>query len=172
MAERTHIDAARLEKDESYAADVAIIGSGAGGGVAAEILARAGLQVVLIEEGGYWTARDFTGREGDAYRTLYWDAASRKTKDKAINLLQGRTVGGSTVVNWTASFRTPQETLSHWAEMFDRSTYSCVSEVVAWYSRPVRVPMASRDIRIVRLKDCCRFVSKANANGASWILFC
>lgn len=118
MAERIHIDAARLEKDESFAADVAIVGSGAGGAVAAEILARAGLQVVLIEAGGYHTAKDFNGREGEAFRTLYWDAASRKTKDKAITLLQGRTVGGSTVVNWTASFRTPPETLAHWAEAF------------------------------------------------------
>ena len=116
MAERIHIDAATLEKDESFAADVAIIGTG--GGVAAEMLAQAGLQVVLIEEGGYWTARDFTGREGDAYRRLYWDTGSRKTKDKAITILQGRAVGGSTVVNWTASFRTPPETLAHWAEAF------------------------------------------------------
>ncbi len=118
MAEQIHIDAATLEKDESFAADVAIIGTGAGGGVAAEMLAQAGLQVVLIEEGGYWTARDFTGREGDAYRRLYWDTGSHKTKDKAITILQGRAVGGGTVVNWTASFRTPPETLAHWAEAF------------------------------------------------------
>ncbi|PCJ58913.1 MAG: GMC family oxidoreductase [Rhodospirillaceae bacterium] len=137
MAERTHIDAARLEKDKSYAADVAIIGSGAGGGVAAEILARAGLQVVLIEEGGYWTAKDFTGREGDAYRTLYWDAASRKTKDKAITLLQGRAVGGGTVVNWTASFRTPPETLSHWAEMFDVKETNA-EDMTPWFERTER----------------------------------
>lgn len=118
MGKRNHVDASTLERDEDFIADVAIVGTGAGGGVAAEMLAQAGLQVVLIEEGSYWTARDFTGREGDAYRRLYWEAGGRKTKDKAITLLQGRTVGGSTVVNWTASFRTPHETLDHWAQVF------------------------------------------------------
>jgi len=38
-------------------------------------------------------------------------AASRKTADKAIGILQGRCVGGSTTVNWTSSFRTPSLTL-------------------------------------------------------------
>src|SRR3546814_5609803 len=29
--------------------------------------------------------------------------------------LQGRAVGGTTLVNWTSSFRTPPQTLQHWA---------------------------------------------------------
>ena len=42
---------------------------------------------------------------------LYQESAARKTADKAINILQGRCVGGSTTVNWTSSFRTPPATL-------------------------------------------------------------
>jgi ribulose 1,5-bisphosphate synthetase/thiazole synthase len=45
------IDAATLERDLDLEADVVVIGSGAGGGVTAEILANAGLEVLIVEEG-------------------------------------------------------------------------------------------------------------------------
>src|ERR1039457_5257845 len=34
--------------------DVAIVGSGAGGGMAAHVLTRAGARVVMLEAGGWW----------------------------------------------------------------------------------------------------------------------
>ena len=98
--------------------DVAVIGSGAGGGVTAELLARAGLAVVIIEEGPLRSSSDFDQRESVAYPSLYQESAGRKTEDQAINILQGRCVGGSTTVNWTSSFRTPEATLRYWRERF------------------------------------------------------
>ncbi|NKE68157.1 FAD-binding protein [Ramlibacter sp. RBP-2] len=98
--------------------DVAIIGSGAGGGVSAELLARAGLNVVIVEEGPLRSSRHFDQQEAIAYPTLYQESAGRKTADKAINILQGRCVGGSTTVNWTSSFRTPPDTLRYWRRHF------------------------------------------------------
>lgn len=112
------IDASRLAADRELEADVAIVGSGAGGGIAAEILARAGLKVAILEEGPLKTSTDFKLRESDAYPQLYQESAARKTKDKAINILQGRCVGGSTTVNWTSCFRTPPATLAHWQREF------------------------------------------------------
>ncbi len=112
------IDASKIVADRDIEADVAIVGSGAGGGIAAEILARAGLKVVVVEEGPLKTSTDFRMRESDAYPQLYQESAARKTKDKAINILQGRCVGGSTTVNWTSSFRTPATTLAHWQRAF------------------------------------------------------
>ena len=38
----------------------------------------------------------------------------RTTADGAIAILQGRAVGGTTVVNWTTSFRTPEDVVEHW----------------------------------------------------------
>jgi choline dehydrogenase-like flavoprotein len=98
--------------------DVAIVGTGAGAGITAELLTAAGLDVVLIEEGPLRSSRDFRQLEADAYPTLYQESASRKTADKAISILQGRCVGGSTTVNWTSSFRTPSPTLAYWRERF------------------------------------------------------
>ncbi|MDE2000689.1 MAG: GMC family oxidoreductase, partial [Burkholderiales bacterium] len=85
--------------------DVAIIGTGAGAGITAEILTKAGLDVVLIEEGPLRTSTDFNQRESEAYTSLYQESAARRSADKSISILQGRCVGGTTVINWTSSFR-------------------------------------------------------------------
>lgn len=127
------IDASGLTDNRTIEADVAIIGTGAGGGVTAEILSLAGLNVVLIEEGPLKSSSDFKMREAQAYPTLYQESAARKTKDKAINILQGRAVGGSTTINWTSSFRTPIDTLNYWQKTFGLKDYS--SEALApWFS--------------------------------------
>jgi choline dehydrogenase-like flavoprotein len=127
------IDAATMDKDHQFNADVAVIGTGAGGGVTAEILAMAGLKVIMIEEGPLKSSSDFKMREAQAYPALYQESAARKTKDKAINILQGRTVGGSTTVNWTSSFRTPNGTLGYWQQHFGLKEYS--SEALApWFT--------------------------------------
>lgn len=112
------VDASRLERDVVAEADVVIVGSGAGGGIAAEILARSGLRVIVIEEGPLRTTRDFHMKEAEAYPDLYQESAARKTADKGITILQGRCVGGSTTVNWTSSFRTPATTLAYWQRQF------------------------------------------------------
>ncbi len=109
------VDAALLPDDAEFRCDVAIVGTGAGGGTAAAILAAAGHSVVLLEEGPLKSSSDFRMREADAYPQLYQESAGRRTKDKAITILQGRCVGGGTTVNWTSSFRTPETTLAWWA---------------------------------------------------------
>jgi choline dehydrogenase-like flavoprotein len=118
------IDATTLKFPLKLECDVVVIGTGAGGGVSAELLSKAGLSVILVEEGPLKSSRDFKMREADAYPNLYWESAARKTKDKAINILQGRAVGGSTTVNWTSSFRTPPATLAFWRERFGLHDYT------------------------------------------------
>lgn len=110
----TH-DGSRLEQDLTLAVDVAVIGSGAGGATTAERLSAAGLKVLLIEEGPLKTSSDFHLLEHKAYADLYQEGLGRLSKDGAITILQGRAVGGTTLVNWTSSFRTPPQTLEHWA---------------------------------------------------------
>ena len=118
------IDGVMHERDSTFEADVVIIGSGAGGGVTAEILALSGLKVIMVEEGALKSSRDFKMREADAYPQLYQESAARKTRDKAINILQGRTVGGSTTINWTSSFRTPATTLDFWRARHGLATFN------------------------------------------------
>jgi choline dehydrogenase-like flavoprotein len=109
------IDASRLERARDLECDVAIVGSGAGGGVTAELLSRAGFHVVVLEEGPLLGSSDFHMREREAYPQLYQESAGRQTQDREITILQGRAVGGGTTVNWTSSFRMPRSTLAHWS---------------------------------------------------------
>jgi choline dehydrogenase-like flavoprotein len=106
---------ADLTEDQDLQCDVCIIGSGAGGAVLAAGLAERGLKVVVLEEGGWFTKADFNLEEASAYPMLYQDRGGRATADLAITVLQGRSVGGSTTVNWTTCFRTPATVLDHWA---------------------------------------------------------
>ncbi|MCB9694531.1 MAG: GMC family oxidoreductase [Alphaproteobacteria bacterium] len=106
----------RLERDVDRSCDVCIVGSGAGGSVLAARLAEAGLDVVVLEEGGFHTRADFERPdERWSYPNLYQDRGGRSTADLAITVLQGRAVGGGTLINWTTCFRTPERILDHWA---------------------------------------------------------
>ena len=129
---RVH-DASRLGADLKLDTDVVIVGTGAGGGTAAEILAKAGLRVVMIEEGPLRSSSDFHMLESQAYPELYQESAGRKTKDKGIGILQGRCVGGSTTVNWTSSFRTPPATLEYWQRRFGLTELT-VEELAPWFA--------------------------------------
>jgi choline dehydrogenase-like flavoprotein len=131
------IDATRLERDLVLEADAVIVGTGAGGGTAAEIFAEAGWRVVMVEEGPLKSSRDFRMLESDAYPQLYQESAARKTRDKAINILQGRCVGGGTTVNWTSSFRTPPATLGYWARHYGLDAFT-VDEKAPLFERMER----------------------------------
>ncbi len=129
------VDASTLTAPQTLEADVAIIGSGAGGGVAAEILSLAGLKVLLLEEGPLKTSDSFKDMdESRAYSELYQEAAARATSDGAIAVLQGRAVGGTTTVNWTSSFRTPAQTLGHWATQHDVAGHG-VNDMAPWFEK-------------------------------------
>lgn len=115
-------------------ADIIIIGTGAGGGTSAEIFANAGLRVLLLEEGPLKSSNDFKMDERDAYRDLYQESAGRMSKDGSMSILQGRCVGGTTVINWTSSFRTPEPTLNYWAEKFGVKGLSS-EEMAPWFEK-------------------------------------
>jgi choline dehydrogenase-like flavoprotein len=128
------IDAAALERNLDLEADVAVIGSGAGGGVTAEILSQAGLKVVLVEEGPLVTSSDFRMREREAYAQLYQEGAGRQTSDRSVTILQGRCVGGSTTVNWTSSMRTPARTLAYWKDTLGLESMD-EPQLAPWFKR-------------------------------------
>jgi len=100
---------------ERLAADVVVVGSGAGGGPVAAVLAESGRRVIVIEAGPRLEAGDFTGDEGEMTARL-WKVAS--TADTTMNLYAGACVGGSTVINDALCFRPAPEVLAQWRDAY------------------------------------------------------
>ena len=113
----TILGAADLTADLTIDADICIIGSGAGGAVLAAGLVADGHDVVMLEAGSHYTREQFTGDSAWSFDRMYQERGARATKDLAITLLQGRTVGGTTTINWTTCYRTPDRVLEHWADV-------------------------------------------------------
>jgi choline dehydrogenase-like flavoprotein len=107
----------------SQSADVVVIGSGAGGAVAAARFAERGRTVIVLERGDFLHAADFTEDERLATR-LYADQAMRTTSDASFTLLQGAVVGGGTTVNWMLMLRPSDEVIDEWIRMLGPDAFS------------------------------------------------
>jgi long-chain-alcohol oxidase len=103
-----------IAQDTTLDCDVCIVGSGAGGGAAAAVLSQAGLDVIVLERGGYYDDADFDGAELAALTQLY-SGAPAATHDQSVGLIAGSCLGGGTVVNYSTSFRTPDDVRAEWA---------------------------------------------------------
>lgn len=97
--------------------DVAVVGSGAGGGtVARELapLAEAGRRVLVFEQGPRLADEEFTGRELEMARALYADGGGVLTEQGTLTLAWGEAYGGSTVVYTGTSLLPPQRVIRSW----------------------------------------------------------
>lgn len=100
---------------QRFDADVVVIGSGAGGGPFAAELAEAGLRVIIVEEGGWYKTEDFKTDAIDMVKKLYRNAGTTMAMGKPnVLMMEGKCVGGSTVINAGISWRTPDRILKTW----------------------------------------------------------
>src|SRR5271166_1560706 len=97
-------------------ADVVVVGSGSGGGVAAAVLAQAGKRVITLEAGGYSNESDFVQLEPLAYRNLFLRGGFFPSADGMVSIAAGSTVGGGSTVNWSNSLLTPATVRASWAK--------------------------------------------------------
>jgi choline dehydrogenase-like flavoprotein len=101
-------------------ADAVVVGSGAGGAMAARTLARAGFDTVVLEEGRRWTVEEFrTTHPIDRYAGLYRGAGATVALGRpSVVLPIGRAVGGTTVVNSGTCYRPPLAVQRRWRDEF------------------------------------------------------
>ena len=108
----------KLTRDQVLRADAVVVGSGAGGGMASHVLARAGLRVLVLEEGPSLSQQDMSQHEDDMLGKLYQERGGRTASDFAIRVMGGRNVGGSTVHNINLCKRAPAPVLDHWRDHY------------------------------------------------------
>jgi len=108
------------ESPSVVTADAVIVGSGAGGAMVARTLARAGLDVVVLEEGRRWTVDEFRSTHPiERYAGLYRGAGATMALGRpSVVLPVGRAVGGTTVVNSGTCFRPPLAVQRRWRDEF------------------------------------------------------
>jgi len=100
-------------------ADFVVVGSGAGGGAAARILAASGARVVVLEEGPRLRPEELGVSENASRNRLFRNQGKQAAFGRATTpILQGRCVGGTTFVNSAIVWRLPHKVLERWHREF------------------------------------------------------
>ncbi len=121
MSSDLHVLRGREQKSPLFAKiDAVVVGSGAGGSVAARELARAGLRVVVLEEGGHYTPAEYGQMSpSHSFRRLARESGMSVAlglgETPLISVLAGKCVGGSSVLTGGVCFRIPEEVLHGWS---------------------------------------------------------
>ena len=104
-----------VRRDSVYAADVIVVGTGAGGATTAAALAAMGHDVLMVEEGDLHRTESFTTDPPTMLGRLYRDAGTSLIfGTPPILFAEGKCVGGSTVINGGMCWRTPDFVLDRW----------------------------------------------------------
>lgn len=116
--ELTVIDSAGWPNRSST--EAVVIGSGAGGAMVARTLARAGMDVLVVEEGRRWGVEEIRDTHPlERYAGMYRDGGTTIAIGRPpIVLPIGRAVGGTTLVNSGTCFRPPVEVMLHWRDQW------------------------------------------------------
>jgi len=142
-----------------------IVGSGAGGGVVAAELAAAGKDVVGAGEGRLSERSGFHAPGGGrASKTMYDGGGLLATSDLGLVVLQGATLGGGTVINYTTSFPTPEPVAPPWAKEhnlphFESAEFTRSLDAVA---RRIGITLITRS---PSARDRCSSAASSNWDG-------
>lgn len=102
------------------AADWVVIGTGPAGAAVAETLTGAGQDVVMIEEGRWIAKSEFNGRAFHGQKIAYREMGAMTAMGRSvIPVVQGRCVGGGSVINAAIIWRLPEDVLARWRREFD-----------------------------------------------------
>lgn len=109
--------------------DAVVVGSGAGGAVAAALLAEAGHRVIVLEEGPYVHPDEYrTWAPSESVRRLFRESGMLTAlgvgDTPVISLTLGRAVGGSSLLTGGVCFRIPGEVHHRWVKELGLSELS------------------------------------------------
>lgn len=109
-----------LRASASMATDVLVIGSGAGGATTAALLAEAGLEVLVVEEGPWVDHGEVAPFSLDQMDRQYRAGGVTVALGvPSIAYTEGRCAGGGTEINSGLHWRPPEPVLDRWRRDFD-----------------------------------------------------
>jgi choline dehydrogenase-like flavoprotein len=164
-------DAMSLALPATIRAELCVIGSGAGGAMAAMTAAEAGVDVVLLEAGELLGPAEMSQREEQMIPRLFWEAGARMTGDGLVRVHQGKGVGGSTLHNLNLCKRIPDAILGRWererrlTKLTPETWAALYGEVEALLAVSV-VPEARWNRHNTLLRDACDRLGWAGAGLA------
>lgn len=146
--------------------DVLVIGSGCGGATAARVLAEAGRQVIVVEEGGDFVGpARLTQRDLAMYDQVYADRGGRSTSDRSIAVLSGRVLGGGGVINACDVVPIADETWTTWRNHHGVTAFS-ESEIQAATAQAL-MDLGANPISESQLNENNRILRRG-AQGLGW----
>ncbi|MAE71945.1 MAG: hypothetical protein CME06_15945 [Gemmatimonadetes bacterium] len=128
--------------------DYVIVGSGPAGATAARVLAGAGEEVIVVEEGPPWPRQR---RKPPLYPTMksaWRDQGTNAAFGSAlIPVLQGCALGGTSVINSAIMWRMPEDVVDLWGR--DRG----IGETITFGALEAAFDKIEREIRIAPVAD-------------------
>lgn len=133
----------RLAAADGLRCDVLIIGSGAGGASAADVMIGAGRDTLILEEGPFIDHAHVPAKTTEAFLQM-WRGAGLTPAFGAppVSYAEGRCVGGGTEINSAIFQRTPDEVVEEWRETFQIDDFG-PDILKPYYDRAAEVVNAS-----------------------------
>jgi choline dehydrogenase-like flavoprotein len=137
------VDARTVRRPIDDEVDFVVVGSGAAGATAAHTLATAGYSVAIIEEGPWVRTREFQRDFYPAMKQLWRAMGTHVAGGRSlIPYMQGRCVGGTTVINSAIAWRAPSAVFEDWATRWGLGpeiTERALDEHFTWLERELSV---------------------------------
>jgi len=109
------VEGKKLARSHTAEADVVVVGTGPAGAAAGLEAARAGARVIFLEEGPYLRPSQYPEDGFSAMALMYRGlGATISHGSPMMPLVQGRVVGGTSVVNGAISWRLPRDVHEEW----------------------------------------------------------
>ena len=166
LPEGSVVDGEALASSQGASFDVVVIGSGAAGAVAAHALASAGLEVGIVEEGPWGKTREVREDVHSTFERVMRLRGMQVLQGRAyMPMLQGRCVGGSTLVNSAIAWRAPEDVIDDWGARFGLSGSITTRALEPHYAALER-DLSVREVAPEAMGENNRlFIEQANKHG-------